>query len=68
MNKPTIYQEQGYKNRADYLQSLSVETGVDLLTVQSLADTLGPDEDFDGLVTALQDYVDVYNIGKCDDC
>jgi hypothetical protein len=32
--------------------------GVDKRTVFMLADLLGPDEDFDGLVTSLEDYAD----------
>lgn len=51
----TIYQENGYKNRRDYLQCLSEDYGVPLETVQSLADMLGEHEDFDGLVQALED-------------
>jgi hypothetical protein len=50
-----IYQEQGYKSRKDYLESLSDDLGVDRDTVFELANLLGPSEDFDGLVTALED-------------
>ena len=55
MLSETIYQENGYKNRRDYLQCLSEDYGVPLETVQSLADILGENEDFDGLVSALED-------------
>jgi hypothetical protein len=51
----SIYQREGYANRAEYLQSLADDFGVDLSTVQALADVLGPNEDFDGLVTTLED-------------
>lgn len=50
-----VYQENGYKNRQEYLESLSDNYGVDLGTVLALADLLGPNEDFDGLISALED-------------
>lgn len=46
------YQEQGFENRNDYLKSLSDEYGQE--TVQALSELLGPEEDFDGLITMLQ--------------
>lgn len=49
------YEEEGYENRRDYLQGLADEYGVDYITVAVLADALGPNEDFDGLVTELED-------------
>lgn len=53
-----IYKENGYKNRAEYLACMSEDYGIDLETVKSLAQILGPEEDFDGLVTTLQDASD----------
>ena len=50
-----IYEEYGFKDRAEYLRNLAEEYGVDLERVVALADLLGPNEDFDGLVTAIQD-------------
>lgn len=50
------YRNQGYQNRSDYLSSLSEGNGVDLETVMVMADLLGPSEDFDGLVTALEEF------------
>jgi hypothetical protein len=55
-----IYKDNGYENRKDYLQSLSEEYGVDIKTVHALASMLGPDEDFDGLVSAIEDLEDYY--------
>jgi hypothetical protein len=52
----TIYQDNGYTNRQEYLQYLSEEHCVALSNVLYLAALLGPDEDFDGLVVALEDY------------
>lgn len=51
----TVWQEQGYRNRKHYLESLAEDTGHSLFTVQMMADLLGPNEDFDGLVTTLED-------------
>jgi hypothetical protein len=51
----TVYEEQGYRNREDYLSSLSDEYGVQLHTVKMLAGLLGINEDFDGLISALND-------------
>jgi len=51
-----VYTENGYADRAEYLSDLSVDYGIELRTVLHLADLLGPDEDFDGLVTTIQDY------------
>ena len=54
-----IYKDNGYVNREDYLFCLANDLDLDLKnTVRPLADLLGPDEDFDGLVTLLKDMVD----------
>ena len=50
-----IYQENGYANRDDYLTCLSEDYGVSIEDVFSLAEMLGENEDFDGLVCALED-------------
>ena len=51
-----IYQQKGYSDRKDYLESLADEYGVDIDSVRVIADMYGHSEDFDGLVTALEDY------------
>ena len=56
MSRNSLYVEKGYESRRDYLEQLSEETGVDMEVVLTLADMLGPTEDFDGLVTGLEDY------------
>jgi len=53
---PNIYQENGFDNRRDYLQNLADEHGVEANVVFMMASLLGPSEDFDGLVTELDDY------------
>ncbi len=50
------YQEEGYANRREYLESLAEDFGVPVKVVFALASILGPDEDFDALVTELEDY------------
>lgn len=53
-----IYKEYGFENRREYLQNLSEEYDLDINIniVLALADLLGENEDFDGLVSELQDY------------
>lgn len=51
----SVYTDNGYANRKDYLASIADEYGVDEYTVFALADILGPNEDFDGLVCELED-------------
>ena len=48
------YTDNGFINRADYLEQLCDEYPADV--VHTLADLLGETEDFDGLVTMLEDY------------
>ena len=55
MIRQEMYRENGYKDREDYLNSLSEDYGVPIDAVLALADVLGPDEDFDGLVSNLED-------------
>ena len=47
------YQGNGYKNRHEYLEYLRDEYGAD--RVDALLTVLPPSEDFDGLVTELED-------------
>lgn len=55
MFEKNIYQENGYADRDDYLTCLSEDYGVSIEDVFSLAEMLGENEDFDGLVLALED-------------
>ena len=52
------YKENGFENRANYLEQLAVEYDAPMEVVMALADTLGPGEDFDGLVSGLRDWED----------
>ena len=55
-----VYVQNGYRDRKDYLQSMAEEYGVSDEKVALLADILGPDEDFDGLVSSLEDLSDEF--------
>ena len=50
-----IYQQNGYADRDDYLTCLAEDYEVSIEDVYSLAEILGENEDFDGLVCALED-------------
>lgn len=50
-----IYHENGYTDRKDYLNCLAEDLGVDLEIVLISAELLGQSEDFDGLVSMLED-------------
>lgn len=50
-----IYQKNGYLDRQNYLTCIASQYGVDLMIVTSMAEILGDDEDFDGLISNLED-------------
>lgn len=50
------YKAHGYADRAEYLEELCEEYPRPF--VMALADLLGPGEDFDGLITGLEDAAD----------
>ena len=55
MFKENIYKENGFADRDDYLNCLSEDYGISIEDVYSLAEILGENEDFDGLISALED-------------
>lgn len=55
MTEKTVYQENGFQNRKEYLESLCIEYNAPRESVFLLAQMLGPNEDFDGLVTTIED-------------
>lgn len=55
----SVYVREGYANRKEYLISLADDFGIDETIVFELASVLGSNEDFDGLVTELEDMVDM---------
>jgi hypothetical protein len=52
------YTANGFANRREYLESLAEDFGIDRETVFMMASMLGASEDFDGLVTALEDHAE----------
>ena len=46
----SVYTDNGFCNRRDYLESLAEDYGVDLCEVLAFAQVLGSEEDFDALV------------------
>lgn len=52
----SIYTENGYANRKEYLDSLREEYGAEL--VNTFITVLPASEDFDGLVTSLEDHTE----------
>ena len=57
----SVYTDNGYTSRKDYLTSLAEDYGVEYSTVAGIAVMLGSEEDFDGLINALEDYtLDTY--------
>jgi hypothetical protein len=53
-----VYVNHGFKNRKKYLEHLADEYALPIEVVTAIAQMLGPDEDFDGLITMLEDAVD----------
>lgn len=51
-----IYVQKGFRNRTEYLRSLAENYCVDEHIVFEVADLLGEEEDFDGLIIGLDDY------------
>jgi hypothetical protein len=50
-----IYQKNGFIDRDDYLETLAGEFGIDRKIVDAASDLLGEVEDFDALVSYLED-------------
>lgn len=50
-----VYKRKGYNSRKEYLAGLADDYGVDLDIVLSIASVLGPNEDFDGLVSMVEE-------------
>lgn len=57
-----VYTSNGYKNRKDYLMSMADDYGLPYNTVRTIASMLGENEDFDGLISALDEYSDMFDI------
>ena len=51
----SIYTEQGFQSRKHYLTGLAEDFGLPTDVVFMAASMLGPNEDFDGLISTLED-------------
>lgn len=54
-----IYEENGYASRGEYLDAMAADYGLEKSDVRLLADLLGPNEDFDGLISGLEEMQDM---------
>jgi len=61
MTDLTVYQEHGFTSRTEYLKDLAENYGLPTSAVYALANLLGEDEDFDGLISSLDDLADGLN-------
>lgn len=50
-----IYQMNGFDSRRDYLESLAFDYDLEIEDVFNIAGLLGPSEDFDGLLSELDE-------------
>ena len=54
----SVYQENGFESRKEYLQNVAEEFELPYALVSATAAMLGPSEDFDGLISMLEDYME----------
>jgi hypothetical protein len=52
------YRARGFSCRSAYLVSLANDYGINPDIVFALADTLGRSEDFDALISSIEEYID----------
>lgn len=52
----SVYADNGHADRFSYLEDLADENDFPMDALIELADLLGPEEDFDALAVACQDY------------
>ena len=50
------YREEGAESRYEYLVDLAEYNGIPLDMIFTMMDVLGPNEDFDGLLSMIEDY------------
>ena len=51
-----VYRKNGFSSRDEYLSNLAEDYGISKFEVCSIAEILGENEDFDGLISTLEDY------------
>ena len=60
IGKNNVYVENGFDDRNAYMEYLADMNGIPVSDVWDIAWILGPDEDFDALVTTIDDYAISY--------
>ena len=55
----SVYKRNGYESRIEYLDDLADQYGLSTDVVYGYADILGANEDFDGLITTLEDHIEM---------
>ena len=55
----SIDEENGYANRREYLDAMAEDYGLEKHDVRLVAGLLGPSEDFDGLISTLEEMQDM---------
>lgn len=55
----SIYEQNGFKDRIDYLKSVANDFGTDMMVVTGIAEILGENEDLDGLISTLEDLTEI---------
>ena len=53
----SIYEKNGYEDRNHYLEELALEYNLDFDSVYFLAQMLGEEDDFEGLIIAIENYL-----------
>ena len=59
MSNYNRYKKAGYEPREDYLNDLAVRYNINPMIISGLAEILGDEEDFDGLISAIEDMDDL---------
>ena len=59
MSNYNRYKKAGYETREDHLNDLAVRYNINPMIISALAEILGDEEDFDGLISAIEDMDDL---------
>ena len=59
MSNYNRYKKAGYEPRENYLNDLAVRYNINPMIISGLAEILGDEEDFDGLIPAIEDMDDL---------
>jgi len=55
-----VYQEKGFKDREEYLESIGEDYDIPAGFIEAMSDVLGESEDFDGLLSSMEDYESMF--------